>query len=700
MTTLGETDGAGAVTATYVRGMGYIAKIGAASGTSYYQYNAHGDVVAVASGADGHVQNRYEYDIFGMEILGGVEEVENSIRYAGEFYDASAGLYYLRARYYDPATARFTSEDTYPGNVMDPASLNLYTYCGNDPVNYTDPTGHWAYPTGALKKAADSLHKKATGGGSASSSSKSSASSGSKESGWDDLIGKFKAFVEGGSSSSGSSRSGGSDDHFGTIEDWFKGGGADSSISGLLPGLPGYDIDPGFSIKAPFDSSYDPGFSMWNTDEIMEAIKQAGESLKDLKPKADGALTPLSGSGGGSNGGRKIVYRDPDGSVYKGTIYEYILRLGRNYFSLRELMAILRDLGYYNSVWWEEAEEKAYTYLGHRNADGSVSTYEISYYTNLADGPIDAYVNECGGSRIGTFKLYYENNKAYVYLPDLVRFMGSGYSGNLNGNTYTYWYDTPAPEPAPEPEPYNPGNSGGAGNTPSGPTLMEAAELADHVYYTKSFEEAQKDSLPGDWKLVDVKEEGSLKIGVYARTVGGQTEYVLVNRGTQNWAWSADGDDNAKQLFGDSQDVWNSRRYAEKFIEEHSGANITFVGHSKGGAEAAVNAVATNKNSILFNPATVNLSAYGLNSSDYFASMTAYIVKGEILNSIFGPVSKPIDKVEYLPTQYKTPTNDALATTSYPLYIGNKLYNATKDAIDNHLMVAVKKAIIEWEGNK
>ncbi len=139
---VGETDEAGAVTATYVRGMGYIAKIGAASGVSYYQYNAHGDVVAVASGVDGHVQNRYEYDIFGMEILNGVEEVENSIRYAGEFYDASAGLYYLRARYYDPATARFISEDTYRGDATDPASLNLYAYCGNDPVNYTDPSGH------------------------------------------------------------------------------------------------------------------------------------------------------------------------------------------------------------------------------------------------------------------------------------------------------------------------------------------------------------------------------------------------------------------------------------------------------------------------------------------------------------------------------------------------------------------------------
>ncbi len=39
-------------------------------------------------------------------------------------------------------TARFTQEDTYRGDVMDYRSLNLYTYCYNDPVNFIDPSGH------------------------------------------------------------------------------------------------------------------------------------------------------------------------------------------------------------------------------------------------------------------------------------------------------------------------------------------------------------------------------------------------------------------------------------------------------------------------------------------------------------------------------------------------------------------------------
>ncbi|WP_031341721.1 RHS repeat-associated core domain-containing protein, partial [Ruminiclostridium papyrosolvens] len=52
-------------------------------------------------------------------------------------------LYYLNARYYDSKTARFLSEDTYTGDPNDPLSLNLYSYCVNNPITYSDPSGHW-----------------------------------------------------------------------------------------------------------------------------------------------------------------------------------------------------------------------------------------------------------------------------------------------------------------------------------------------------------------------------------------------------------------------------------------------------------------------------------------------------------------------------------------------------------------------------
>ncbi len=124
----------------YVRGINYIARIDDTGKLSYYLYNGHGDVVQTIN-ENGQTENQYDYDIFGNPTLT-IEEYENNIRYAGEFYDAETGLYYLRARYYDPYIGRFISEDSYWGEDINPLSLNLYTYCYNDPIKYIDPTGH------------------------------------------------------------------------------------------------------------------------------------------------------------------------------------------------------------------------------------------------------------------------------------------------------------------------------------------------------------------------------------------------------------------------------------------------------------------------------------------------------------------------------------------------------------------------------
>ncbi len=102
-------------------------------------YNAHGDVVTLLT--DGTVVATYYYDSFG-NILEQTGEVDNSILYAGYQYDAETGLYYINARMYDPVTARFLQADTYLGNLNDPLSLNLYTYCLNNPHKYVDPSGH------------------------------------------------------------------------------------------------------------------------------------------------------------------------------------------------------------------------------------------------------------------------------------------------------------------------------------------------------------------------------------------------------------------------------------------------------------------------------------------------------------------------------------------------------------------------------
>jgi len=134
-----ETDANGNASTSYVRGINYIAQ--RISGEyAYYLYNGHGDVVQTIS-VQGEVYNRYDYDIFGNPTLT-VEQYSCSIRYAGEYLDSETGLYYLRARYYDPYTGRFISEDSFWGEDSNPLSLNLYTYAFNNPIRYVDPTGH------------------------------------------------------------------------------------------------------------------------------------------------------------------------------------------------------------------------------------------------------------------------------------------------------------------------------------------------------------------------------------------------------------------------------------------------------------------------------------------------------------------------------------------------------------------------------
>lgn len=107
----------------------------------YYICNARGDIVQLVD-EDGNVVNHYRYDEWG-NTLEKQEQIENPIRYAAEYYDEESGLYYLRARYYEPTTGRFISKDTYEGTLTNPLTLNLYTYCLNNPIRYLDPTGHY-----------------------------------------------------------------------------------------------------------------------------------------------------------------------------------------------------------------------------------------------------------------------------------------------------------------------------------------------------------------------------------------------------------------------------------------------------------------------------------------------------------------------------------------------------------------------------
>jgi len=141
-------DTTGAVVTKFVRDAAG-ALVAMVAGSSAYTYltNAHGDVTALVDAA-GAVVARWTYDAWGkpteFNAAGTpvpVGTAGNPFLFAGYFFDVATGLYYLRARYYDPKTGRFLSMDPEPGKLTDRLSQNPYIYCQNDPVNLADPTG-------------------------------------------------------------------------------------------------------------------------------------------------------------------------------------------------------------------------------------------------------------------------------------------------------------------------------------------------------------------------------------------------------------------------------------------------------------------------------------------------------------------------------------------------------------------------------
>ncbi|TBL69886.1 polymorphic toxin-type HINT domain-containing protein [Paenibacillus thalictri] len=140
---IAESDANNVVKAEYIWGPDQLlVKNDKVSNTNYYYlYNGHGDVVQIVD-TNGNVQNSYQYNEWGNIVGTPQENIRNSFKYAGEQFDTETGLYYLRARYYDPSIGRFINKDTYEGDITNPLSLNLYTYVHNNPLTNVDPTGH------------------------------------------------------------------------------------------------------------------------------------------------------------------------------------------------------------------------------------------------------------------------------------------------------------------------------------------------------------------------------------------------------------------------------------------------------------------------------------------------------------------------------------------------------------------------------
>lgn len=138
---IAESNASNELTANYIWGPDRLLSKKEAGGNQYYYlYNGHGDVTQIVD-TSGNPVNSYSYDEWG-NILSQTEQINNPFKYAGEIHDPETGLYYLRARYYDPSLGRFINKDTNEGDITNPLTLNLYTYAYNNPLIYIDPSGN------------------------------------------------------------------------------------------------------------------------------------------------------------------------------------------------------------------------------------------------------------------------------------------------------------------------------------------------------------------------------------------------------------------------------------------------------------------------------------------------------------------------------------------------------------------------------
>ncbi|MDC1174213.1 carboxypeptidase regulatory-like domain-containing protein [Bacteriovoracaceae bacterium] len=124
--------------------------LGTTVGSFQYIKDAQGTVVDLVDNSGSKVQH-HAYSAFGklLKITDGngndvtdAPPVAPYFTYTGREWDAESGLYYYRARYLDPSTGRFLTVDPDAGDIRSPIThINKYTYVGNNPVMFVDPSG-------------------------------------------------------------------------------------------------------------------------------------------------------------------------------------------------------------------------------------------------------------------------------------------------------------------------------------------------------------------------------------------------------------------------------------------------------------------------------------------------------------------------------------------------------------------------------
>ena len=108
--------------------------------SNFYLYDPSGNVAGITD-QDGYLWQSYRYDAYGNATFGS-PQYDNEYTFNAESYNPNIHSQYLRARYYDMVKGRFLTEDSYLGDITNPLTLNRYSYCGGNPLFYSDPSGH------------------------------------------------------------------------------------------------------------------------------------------------------------------------------------------------------------------------------------------------------------------------------------------------------------------------------------------------------------------------------------------------------------------------------------------------------------------------------------------------------------------------------------------------------------------------------
>ena len=139
-----ETDNTGATVAKFDYGVRNLLSLThVTEGREFYLFDGLGSIADLMTLAGG-IQARYQYDAFG-NYRAQAGSSFNRFGFTGHEKDNETGLYYFKARYYDPDIGRFLSEDSYLGDVDTPPSLHKYLYAYANPTVYIDLTGYYSF---------------------------------------------------------------------------------------------------------------------------------------------------------------------------------------------------------------------------------------------------------------------------------------------------------------------------------------------------------------------------------------------------------------------------------------------------------------------------------------------------------------------------------------------------------------------------